>query len=147
MATTGIVDGRLVRLELGATPEKVLHSTSCSISISVETRETASKDIPNGWSDAETGIKSFTLTVEGLFSFDTTVGSPAEQRVNAAELATLISAGDKLNFKMTTGESGDTEYSGQVIFTGLENAFPNNENSTYTANFTGAGELTIAAIA
>lgn len=142
MPTTGIVDGRLMRITLDT--EKVIHSTSCSISINVEVRDTASKDIPNGWSDGETGTKSWTASCEGLFSWDDTID--AEARVDAEGLFDLITAGAKVALVMTTGVSGDVEYSGDAIITSLEKTFPNNENSTYSLSLQGAGPLAKATI-
>ena len=143
MPTTGILDGRLMRLTLDG--DKVIHSTSCSLSISVEIRDTASKDIPNGWADGETGTKSWTVSAEGLFSYDATID--AETRLSASDLADLISVGDKIAFEMLTGVTGDVKYTGTVIFNGLENTFPNNDNSTYSVSLTGAGPLATEVIA
>jgi len=141
MAT--ILDGTLMRLTLDG--DMVLHTTSCSLSMSAATRDTASKDIPAGWADAEIGQKSWTASCEGLFTFDGTIDGGGV-RLDPAAIFDLFDAGAKIAFEMLTGTAGDTKWSGNVIFNQNDSTFPNNDNATYSLSFTGAGPLTSAVI-
>ena len=121
MATTNVMNGRLMRLTLAG--EKVIHSTSCSISTSTEVRDTASKDIPEGWADGESGQKSWTGSCEGLYSQDDTFNT--EARADAEALFDLTSVGDKIAIEFLTGVDGDVKYVGSAVITSLEFSFPN----------------------
>ncbi len=139
--TEGILNGRLMRLT--ADGEKLIHPQECSLQISTETRATASKDIPDGWTDAESGAKSWTSSINGLYSLDATVdedGSPVA-RANAEAFFDLVEVGDKIDVELLTGVTGDIKFSGKAIITSLEYNFPNNDNATYSISFTGAGPL------
>lgn len=143
MPTTGIMNGRLMRLTLAG--EKAIHSTNCSISLAVEIRDTASKDIPEGWADGETGQKSWTGSCEGLYSQDDTIS--AEARADAEGFFDLAVAGAKVAVEFLTGVAGDIKYTGNAVITSVEFTFPNNDNSTYSISLQGAGPLAKATIA
>lgn len=119
--------------------EKLIHPTACTLEISVEVRDTASKDIPEGWADGETGQKSWTCSIEGLYSQDETVD--AEARLAAEGFFDAIVAGAKVDVEVLTGVVGDIKYTGQAIITASSSSFPNNENATYSLSLQGAGPL------
>ena len=143
MPTTGIIEGTLMRLEL--VDEALIHATSCSLSITLETRETSSKDISGNWTDAEGAKLSFSVSAEGLYSQDDTIDS--NSRADVEQLFDYITARQKIAFKMTTSVAGDIEYSGQVLVTNLEFSHPDAENGTWSIQGTGAGALVKATVA
>lgn len=145
MPTTGVLNGRLMRLTIAG--EKLIHETECSIDISVEVRDTASKDIPEGWADGETGQKSWTSSISGLFSYDDTIGDPGEARADAEAFFDAVAAGSKVAVEFLTGVSGDIKFTGDAIVTAVNYSFPNNENATYSITLQGAGPLEKATIA
>jgi hypothetical protein len=95
MPTTGVLNGRLMRLTVDG--EMLIHETGCSLEISVEVRDTASKDIPEGWADGETGQKSWTSSIDGLYSYDDTIDAVA--RADAEAFFDAISAVTKSTWK------------------------------------------------
>lgn len=143
MPTTGVLNGRLMRLTIAG--EKLIHETECSIDISVEVRDTASKDIPEGWADGETGQKSWSSSISGLFSYDDAIS--AEARADAEAFFDAVSAGSKVAVEFLTGVSGDIKFTGSAIVTALNFSFPNNENATYSVTLQGAGPMLKATIA
>ncbi|MEM6397484.1 MAG: phage tail tube protein [Bacteroidota bacterium] len=141
--TAGIIDGSLMRLELE--DEKLIHATSCSLSLSAETRETSSKDIQGNYTAAEVGKLSWTASCEGLYSQDDEIDSVA--RADVEQLFDYFAARQKITMKMTTGVTGDIEYSGEVIITSVEFSHPDGENGTYSIQLQGSGPITKTAVA
>jgi len=143
MPTTGVINGTLLRVTLGG--DKTIYATSSTLSMSMETRETINKDNTGSWASAEAGTKSATLTFEGQYSQDDTVD--AEARVDGPGIFTLFDAGTAVSWKMTTGVTGDDEYSGTGLITSFEVSAPVEENSTYSGTITVTGAITKATIA
>jgi len=63
MATTGIINGTDLLVFTGGTA--ITHSTSASISFSMETREASTKD-SSGYRALLEGQRSFTIECEGM---------------------------------------------------------------------------------
>lgn len=142
MPTTGVINGTLMRITLGG--DKTIYPTECSMSLSVETRETISKDSVASWSTSEAGTKSGTISFAGFYSEDTTVS--AEARNSAPDIYALFEAGAAVSWELTTGVTGDTKYSGSGIITSFESSWPVDENSTYSGTITITGAVTDAAV-
>lgn len=136
MATTGIVNGHNLRFFLAGTA--IGQATSCSISFSAETRDTAHKDVggPTGWADVETGQLSWTGTCDALYS-------EAQQ---FETLYTAFAAGTAVTVQYSTDVTGDKYFYGSALVTALDMNADNNENVTYTVSFTGKGAPTRATV-
>jgi TP901-1 family phage major tail protein len=133
MATIGIVNGHFLRFFDNGVP--IARSTSCTISWSVELRESSTKDDANagfGWREVTPGQKSGTGSAEGLY---------AEDANSFATIYDKMIAGTALDLTFTTGESGDDVYYGQAYVTSMELSAPNNENVTYSISFEFTGEI------
>lgn len=129
-----------MRLELEN--EKIIHATNCSISITMETRETSSKDITGNWTDAEAAKLSYTISAEGLYSQDDTIDAAA--RADIKQLADYIIARTAIAWKMTTDVTGDEEMSGTALVTSVDFDFPDAENGTWSISLQGKGAITQA---
>lgn len=139
MATTGVVNGTLLRAYSGA--NVVAKATNSTLSITRETRETVHKDNPgNGWSEAEPGRKSGSLTVEALYGEDGANNNPDD-------LFTALDDGTSLTMKLSTEVTGDTLYSFSAYCTSYEINAPVEENSSYSATFTITGQVTKSTVA
>lgn len=137
------MNGTLMRVTLGG--DEVIHPTNCTMSLSMETRETISKDNTGSWADAAAGTKSGTISFEGLYSQDDTIS--ADARVDSGGVFALFSAGTAVTWELTTGVTGDEKYSGTGLLTSFEAGFPVEENATYSGTITITGEVTKATIA
>ena len=124
---------------------KVGHATTSGFSIQTATQETSSKDTGGDWTEAVAGKNSWTSTVEFLFNLDDTID--AEARLTFEDLYDAQVARQPVAFKLSTGVTGDTEYSGNALITGLDPSFANDENATASCTFTGTGALNKAVIA
>lgn len=129
-------------------------ATSHSLSISADTKETTSKDSGGKWQSNEVGILSWTASSENLCAdkaegvgydelFDMMIARKPITGVFALEGNSTDLAEGKLDKVKTGGwtPKASDGYTGQMVITSLEKNAPNGENATFTAQFTGVGEL------
>lgn len=129
-------------------------ATSHSLSISADTKETTSKDSGGKWQSSEVGILSWTANSENLCAdkaegvgydelFDMMIARKPITGVFALEGNSTDLAEGKLDKVKTGGwtPKASDGYTGQMVITSLEKNAPNGENATFTAQFTGVGEL------
>jgi len=137
MATVGIVNGHYLRFYNGGSP--IARAVSCTLSFSAETLDFSTKDSasggPAGWREVAPGQKSASGSTEGLF---------AEDANAVSVLYSAFANGTELSLTFTTGESGDSIWSGTAIVTSLEINAANNENVTYSCSFEFTGEVTLS---
>lgn len=130
------------------------YATSHTLSISVDTKETSTKDSGGKWQTSEAGVISWTASSENLVSNDQQ-GVGYNDLVNYMINRTTVSGvfaleGDsnlpttKLDNVPTGGWNPKNTYklSGDMIITSVELNAPNGENATFTVQFTGTGALT-----
>lgn len=128
MATVGILNGHNVRWFLNGTA--IAKATTCSISFSVETRESSHKDNTGSWAVNTASKKSFTGSCDALVA-------------EGEQLETLwaaLDAGTELTMEYSSGVVGDKFWNVTMIVTGLDENADNDEDVTYTATFTGTGQ-------
>ncbi len=136
MATTGIVNSRLLVIKVGTVTVSCL--TDATFSITRNTRDTTCKD-SGGWSNVLAAAGSWEMSGTALFSFDGTY--------TYNDLFTLISTGATASVKWGSTVTGDTIYSGTGLLTSLEATSPGtDENATYSFTFMGVGEITSATV-
>ena len=143
MPTTGVINGTLMRVTLDG--DEVIRPTNCTMSLSMETRETLSKDDTGAWASSAAGTKSGTISFEGLYSQDDTID--ADARVDSGAVFALFDTGAAVAWELTTGVTGDEKYSGSGLLTSFEAGFPVEENATYSGTITITGAITKATIA
>lgn len=144
MPTTGIVDGTIIRLELAG--EKIVHATSSNIDMSKELTELSSKDTGGGdYTEQTPGKKSWSMSCEGLYSYDDTISS--DPRADAEALYDAWESDTAVTVKWTTGVTGDVEFSGSAFVSNVSFTAPNADSATYSFQLTGTGALTKATIA
>lgn len=131
MAT--IVNGTDLRFYIGGTA--IGEATSCTLSITRETRQTITKDNVAEWTSFEPGQKSATMTAEGLVSYDTT-------NEKVTDLFTALDNGTVLVCRFTDDTATHPYWEASVLCTSLEIGAPVNDNSTYSATFTVRGAIT-----
>lgn len=132
---------------------------SCEISMSAETSDTSNKDSGNGWSSASVTKRSWTASSDNLYAESVYSG---EHTFNT--LFTFYSNGTPVtlvwspnqNAAKTTGRIPEVEtasgwvrvgtaYQGQAIITSLSASAANDDNATFSVEFTGVSPITVAA--
>lgn len=137
MATTGIINGTLMRLYKDSTA--IGYATSCSMSITAAMREILTKDSASGgWREVKKGQLSGTLTTEALYA------GPGDASANYLydDLFTDLVSGSSLTIKFTTDVSGDNVFTMSALCTSLELNAGVEENSSYSASFDVTGAIT-----
>jgi TP901-1 family phage major tail protein len=139
-ATTGIINGTdlLVYTGNGATPEvftAVTHSTSASISWTMDVRDASTKD-SGGYKESLEGQRSWTIECEGMTAFDASNGFEA--------LYAIWVARDTVTVKFGTDQSEDQAYSGTCYITSLSVDSGVEDSSSFSVSFEGTGAITAA---
>ena len=136
MASTGILNGTLCKIQVGGTT--IAHLTSNGVSMAHATRDASTKDSA-GYKESLEGQMSWTMSGEGFFAEDATYGFE--------DLQTAWSARTLLTITYTTDVSGDQEYSGSAYITQLDRTDGNEESSTFSVSFEGTGAITKSSVA
>ena len=139
----GVIKGQNLRIKLGT--KYVAFATSCTVHVSAQLEESSTKDSPNGWPQQEITGMNWDISVDALYSVDTDATG-----VNGSEALDLILAQQKIavEFTQAAGEKNRVPGQGAIVYSG--NAWvndvsvnaPNRQNTTYTLQAAGDGELT-----
>jgi TP901-1 family phage major tail protein len=135
MASTGILNGTLAKIQVGGVT--VAHLTSNSLTLDHSTRDASTKDSA-GWKDSLEGQISFSGSAEGFFAEDASYGYE--------DLYGEFILRSKVVVTWTTDVTGDQEYSGSCYITSLERTDGLEESSTFSVSLEGTGAVTKAVI-
>jgi predicted secreted protein len=126
----------------GGSNAKLMHSTSVSLSINVDTIDVSTKDSA-GFRDLIGGQKSFSLSADGLMDF---AGVAADTEPD--ELFTQMMARTAVTFVfgLASPASGDYTYSGSGFITSLEMTGGVEDAPTYSVSIEGTDALTQTSI-
>ena len=143
MASTGITNGTLIAIykDVSGTLTKIANATSNDFTITKDMIETTNKDSA-GAKEFIAGEYGYTMSVEGMFEEDASVGSLLSWKEIMADLM----AGTVVTIVMTSNVSGDLKLSGSALFSDLKLTAPHNAVSTFTASIQGTGALTVGTI-
>jgi predicted secreted protein len=141
--TPGVINGTNFRVYADGKP--IGHATSCTVSFSMETRETVDKDSVGGYAGGEAGQRSYSVSFEGFLSEDTTLNTADVNSV--ATLLALFNSDDKFAWKATTDASGDVQISGSGLMTDFSITAAVEENGTISGTITGVGAPVIETVA
>ncbi len=132
MATTGVVNSKLMRLKFGGT--YITCQTNADLKVTNGTRQTTCKD-SGQWEEFLYGQSNWTISGDLNFSYDAAQGGTAIYDVTVGQtLASLVYG---------TGVSGDIHWSGSAVITEWSLSSPGqNENVTCAYSFQGTGTLT-----
>tara|TARA_R110002020_G_scaffold294252_1_gene510107 strand:+ start:897 stop:1319 length:423 start_codon:yes stop_codon:yes gene_type:complete len=135
MATTTSVNGTdfILQIDSGAGYLTLGTSTSCSVSMSLETRDTSSKSSA-GWAESLYGQRSWTMDVESLLTFNVANVMHLFDVYNGRTVCTV-------KFIQASTVTGDAFYSGTALLTSLSADAPMEDSMTYSASFQGSGAL------
>ena len=111
--------------------EAVAHSTSCSLSVNVDLRDSTTKS-SGGWADNLGGLKSWEMSGDAFVDIAGPTGADVEQLYTVLEARTAVSC--------TFGLSGML-YTGTAIITSISIDAGVEENATFSISLTGTGAL------
>lgn len=125
----------------------IAFSTSHTLSIKAETKDTSNKDEGGGdWASNEVGLLSWSAKSENMYSIDGN-GNNYDDLYDLMIKKTPITAtfSKKKEEVSEVPEAGWTsskpDLEGRLIITSLELNAPNGDYATYSVEFTGVGEL------
>lgn len=125
----------------------IAFSTSHTLSIKAETKDTSNKDEGGGdWASNEVGLLSWSAKSENMYSIDGN-GNNYDDLFDFMIKKTPITAtfSKKKEEVSEVPEAGWTaskpDLEGKVVITALELNAPNGDYATYSVEFTGVGEL------
>ena len=139
MATSGVLNGTDFRIWVSG--EAIGYSTSCSLSMSAELRETIHKDSPgSGWRTFSIGQKSATITVDAFYNTD--ANSVYSARKDPDDVAALFINETPFQWQFRAA-SGDDMYSGSGYVTEMSIDSPVEDNATYSLTIEVNGAVAI----
>lgn len=144
MATTGPVNGTLIAIykSSGGTLTKIANATSNSFDITSDMIDVTNKDSA-GWKEFITGEKGYTMSIDGIFEENVSIGSGRE---SWQDLLLNLTNGTLVTIVMTSNVTDDIKLTGSAYFSNLNLTAPNNDKATFTATLQGTGELTVATV-
>lgn len=116
---------------------KIGAATSHSLSLQTETADVTTKDSA-GWKEIIPTLKSFTIDMDALLTYDETVGYEA--------LMDAMTSRTPVYFKLSTEVTGDEKFYGMGYITSLEQNAPQEDATTYSCSIEGSGALTRATV-
>jgi TP901-1 family phage major tail protein len=145
MPATSIMNSTDVVIQIsedgGTTYDIIGRATSASLSVSMETRDTTTKDSA-GWQENLEGLKNWSLSGDGLVTY-----SISGEYDTPDDLFTLLSNRTLVKVKFGSATSGEIDYTGDAYLVSYEQEAGVEENVTYSFGFTGTGVLTQASVA
>ena len=138
MATTGVFNGTNLILKVitdGGTLAALGHTTSATLSLSVDMPEATSKD-SSGFSEVIAGVKSGEISFEGLVAYDDGAG--------ADEISTYLLGRTKVDWSFATAITGDTLYTGEGFISSCEISAEMESPVSYSGTITCTGAISQA---
>jgi TP901-1 family phage major tail protein len=143
MPATSIMNSTDVVIQIstdGSTYDIIGRATSASLSVSMETRDTTTKDSA-GWQENLEGLKNWSLSGDGLVTY-----SISGEYETPDELFTILSNRTAIDVKFGSMTTGEIDYSGKAYLVSYEQEAGVEENVTYSFSITGTGVLTQASV-
>lgn len=141
MATTGVFNGTSLVVLVGT--EVVAHATSCTLTVSADLPDATTKQ-SGGWADHIAGLRSWSITTDGLATVE-----PTGTNYVVGDIFSALNGRGTVTVKFTT-VSGSTPIVGDLIWSGsafvesLDITADMESPVTYSASFTGTSTLTQA---
>ncbi len=125
-----VKNGTDIGIYVGAT--LIALGTSHDFEVAMETRDTSTKDSA-GWKESCEAQRSWSMSGEFLFSESAAYGFD--------DLFAIYVARSTETIKISSGTSGEKEYSGDAFLTALSKSAPNEDSVSFSASFEGTGVL------
>jgi len=138
MATSGIFNGSLLTVKVGG--NKILNTTSCSLSLSMDTPESTTKD-SGGFQEVIAGVKSGEISFEGLVAYDTGSGS------QIGDISPNLLSGASVTWEFSTDVAGDDSYSGSGFISAIEITADMESPVSFSGTITTTGTISQGVVA
>jgi len=119
----------------GGTLATIGHSTSATLSLSMDAPEATSKDSA-GYQEVIAGLRSGEISFEGLVDYT--------DSQNVPQMATLMENRSKIDWSFGTTTTGDTVFSGEGFITSIETTGEMESAVTYSGTIVTTGSITTA---
>jgi predicted secreted protein len=141
MATTGVFNGTQLVVLVGT--EVIAHATSCSLTVSADLPDATTKQ-SGGWAEEIGGLRSWSITTDGLATVE-----PTGTSYVVGDIFSALNGRTAVTVKFTTANgntvvTGDLVWSGSAFVESLDITADMESPVTYSASFTGTGQLTQA---
>jgi len=133
-------------INTGSTLNPLAFANSASLSVSMATRDAASKDSGN-WPAKLPAKYDWNVSTDGLMAFDVGTGSTDVANLYTAMLTRLplpVSFTEAVGTSPVWTAGSGTSFTGTVYITSIELSAGDNENSTYSVSTEGTGELSMS---
>ncbi len=133
-----LINGTNLVIKVGGNP--ILKATTASIEISVDLPDATTKD-SQGWSEFFAGVRSWTLSSDGLIDYATSAS------VETDELVAMLIARTSVEVEFATSTAGDMKLSGYAFVSSISQTADMESPSGWSVSFQGTGALTQGVVA
>lgn len=127
-----LINGTNLVIKIAGNP--ILKATTASLEMSVDLPDATTKDSA-GWSEFFAGVRSWTLSSDGLVDYATAAG------VETDELVALLIARSSVAISFATSTAGDMLLSGNAFITSISQTADMESPSGFSVSFQGTGTL------
>ncbi len=124
----------------GGSELKLLHATSCSLSVNADTIDTSTKD-SGGWRALISGQRSFSISADGLMDFIS-----AGTTTDPDEIFDFMYNRNKVDFTFALASPQGYTFTGEGFVTSLEITGGVEDAPTYSMSIESTGQLTKNAV-
>lgn len=145
----GVIKGQNLRLMIGG--YFVGYATSCTVHVSADMEESSTKDSPSDFQEQEIVGLSWDISTDALYTVSADKGTGAEAGRNGENFLDAMLKKTKVTVAflgtndgtghMNRGKIAGTVFGGYAYITDFSINATNRQNSTYTMQLTGIGEL------
>ena len=129
-----LINGTNLVIKVGSPAKPILKATTASLEMSVDLPDATTKDSA-GWSEFFAGVRSWTLSSDGLVDYATAAG------VETDELVALLIARSSVAISFATSTAGDMLLSGNAFITSISQTADMESPSGFSVSFQGTGTL------
>ena len=133
-----LINGTNLTIKVGGVA--LLKATTASLELSVDLPDATTKDSA-GWSEFFAGVRSWTLSSDGLVDYAT------DAKVETDELVTMLINRATVAVTFSTATSGDMLLSGNAYVTSISQTADMESPAGFSVSFQGTGALTQSTVA
>jgi predicted secreted protein len=128
-----LINGTNLVIKVGGVP--LLKATTASLEMSVDMPDATTKDSA-GWAEFFAGVRSWTLSSDGLIDYATSAS------VETDELVAMLIARNTVSVTFSTSTAGDMLLSGSAYVSSISQTADMESPSGFSVSFQGTGALT-----
>ena len=133
-----LINGTNLVIKVGGVA--ILKATTASLELSVDMPDATTKDSA-GWAEFFAGVRSFTLSSDGLIDYATAAA------VETDELVAMLIARNTVAVTFATATAGDMLLSGNAYVSSISQTADMESPSGFSVTFQGTGALTQSTVA